>query len=64
MNANRRFGCFLTSACGVYGFSDMKLAHNGSSAPVGQIELHSNKDVLVRGGSGWLLLVNASGPAQ
>jgi hypothetical protein len=26
---------------------------------LGQIELQSEKDLLVRGGSGWLLLVNA-----
>ncbi len=51
---------FSTSACGVYGISDVKLTRNGSSAPVGQIELQSSKDLLVRGGSGWLLLVNAA----
>lgn len=51
---------FSTSACGVYGISDVKLTHNGSADPVGQIELQSDKDLLVRGGSGWLLLVNAS----
>jgi hypothetical protein len=55
---------FSASACGVYGFSDVKLTRNGSSTPVGQIELQSDKDVLVRGGSGWLLLVNASATAQ
>ena len=55
---------FSTSACGVYGFSDVKLTHNGSSAPVGQIELQSDKDLLVRGGSGWFLLVNTSATAH
>ena len=50
---------FSTSACGVYGFSDLNLTRNGSSAPLGQIELQSHKDLLVRGGSGWLLLVDA-----
>ncbi len=49
---------FSTSACGVYGLNDVQLTHNGSSAPVGQIELQSNKDLQVRGGSGWLLVVN------
>ncbi len=53
---------FSTSACGLYGFSNLKLTHAGRTAPVGQIELQSSKDLLVRGGSGWLLLVQpASG---
>ena len=51
---------FSTSACGVYGMSDVKLTHDGSSDPVGQIELESDKDLLVRGGSGWMLVVNAA----
>ncbi|MGO9303413.1 MAG: hypothetical protein ACLP3R_06870, partial [Candidatus Korobacteraceae bacterium] len=51
---------FSTTACGVYGFEDLKLAQTGSSAPVGQITLESAKDILVRDGSGWLLLVNAA----
>jgi hypothetical protein len=55
---------FSTSACGVYGSSDVKLAHNGSTNPIGQIELQSDKDLLVRSGSGWLLLVNAAPAAH
>ncbi len=51
---------FSTTACGVYGFQDLKLAQTGSSAPVGQITLESTKEILVRDGSGWLLLVNAA----
>ncbi len=51
---------FSTSACGVYGLNDVRLTHNGSSAPVGQIELQSDKDLLVRSGSGWLLVVNST----
>ncbi len=51
---------FSTTACGAYGF-DKKLtvAHAGRTPPVGQITLQSSKDILVRGGSGWLLIVNA-----
>ena len=51
---------FSTTACGVYGFQDLKLAQTGSTAPVGQITLESTKEILVRDGSGWLLLVNAA----
>ncbi len=54
---------FSTTACGVYGFEDLRLAHAGKSPPLGQITLQSTKDVLVRGGSGWLLIVN-SAPAS
>jgi hypothetical protein len=51
---------FSTTACGVYGFENLRIAHAGSTAPLKQIILESAKDILVRGGSGWLLLVNAT----
>jgi hypothetical protein len=51
---------FSTTACGIYGFEDLKLTHAGSSAPPGHITLESSKGILIRGGSGWLLLVNAA----
>jgi hypothetical protein len=51
---------FSTTACGLYGFENLKLAQRGSSPPVGQIALESTKEILVRDGSGWLLLVNAA----
>ena len=53
---------FSTTACGTYGLEDVKLAHAGRSAPVGQITLESPKDIEVRGGSGWLLLANPAAP--
>ncbi len=49
---------FSTTACGTYGLENVKVAHTGDSPPLGQITLESPKDILVRGGSGWLLLVN------
>ncbi len=55
---------FSTSACGAYGFSNVKVIHNGSTDPLGQIKLQSNKDLLVRGGSGWLLLINPTPAAK
>lgn len=47
---------FSTTACGVYGLPDVKLAQGGRTPPSGQIELQSTKDLEIRGGSGWLLL--------
>jgi hypothetical protein len=54
---------FSTSACGLYGLEDVKLAHDGRTDPVGQIILESGKSIRVGGGSGWFLLVNAAAPA-
>jgi hypothetical protein len=51
---------FSTTACGIYGFEDLKISHSGDTAPLGQITLESTKDILVRGGSGWLLVVNVA----
>ena len=53
---------FSTSACGPYGLEDVKLAHDGRTAPVGQIVLESGKNVHVGGGSGWFLLVMGASP--
>ena len=54
---------FSTSACGLYGFEDVKLVHDGRTDPVGQIILESGKSIRVGGGSGWFLLVNGAAPA-
>ncbi|MFZ0313996.1 MAG: hypothetical protein WAL85_14915 [Candidatus Korobacteraceae bacterium] len=51
---------FSTTACGIYGFEDLKLTQLGSTPPMGQITLESTKEILVGEGSGWLLLVNAA----
>lgn len=51
---------FSPWACGVYGFTDLQIAHRGRSDPVGEIALLSNGDIHVRGGSGWLLRVSTS----
>jgi hypothetical protein len=54
---------FSTSACGMYGSPGLKLSDAGGTDPLGQIVLASQQDLRLRGGSGWLLLVNASAPA-
>ncbi len=51
---------FSPSACGLYGLSDLRIAHAGSTDPVGEIALQSSRDVHVSGGSGWLLRVDSS----
>ncbi len=51
---------FSTNACGLYGFKDVTLGHAGDTPPIRQISLESSKDILVRSGSGWLLIVNAA----
>ncbi len=51
---------FSPSACGAYGFEDLKIAHAGRQDPVGDIILTSDKNVHVPGGSGLLLRVTTS----
>jgi hypothetical protein len=53
---------FSTSACGPYGFEDVKLVDDGRTNPVGQIILESDKNLHIGGGSGWFLLVVSAGP--
>ena len=48
---------FSTSACGAYGFSDLKIAHAGRATPLGEIVLESPTNVHVTSGSGLLLRV-------
>lgn len=55
---------FSTSACGAYGLPDVKLLDAGWSDPPGLITLESRKDLAIRGGSGWLLLVTATNSAS
>ncbi len=56
-NLEQSLWVFSVSACGVYGLSDVKLLDAGWGEPPGVITLNSRKDLAIRGGSGWLLLV-------
>jgi hypothetical protein len=50
---------FSSAACGTYGLDDVKIESSGKTPPVGEIELTSSRNVEVRAGSGWLLIVVA-----
>ena len=51
---------FSASACGAYGFEDLKIAHAGRQDPMGQIILQSDKNVRLLAGSGLLLRVTGT----
>jgi hypothetical protein len=48
---------FSASACGAYGFEDLKINNAGESDPIGTIVLTSAKKIHIRSGSGLLLSV-------
>jgi hypothetical protein len=50
---------FSSAACGTYGLNDVVVVSSGAADPVGSIILGSSENVLVRGGSGWLLMTVA-----
>jgi hypothetical protein len=50
---------FGSNACGLYGFSNLMLAHAGRTNPVGEIVLTSDQgNIDIRAGSGMLVRVN------
>jgi hypothetical protein len=55
---------FATTACGAYGFSDLRIVNPGWTAPIGQIVLAAKGDVQVFGGSGLLLVTLAPVPCK
>jgi len=54
---------FASDACGIYGMNNIRIGHDGRSAPQGEITLSSREGrFLVRSGSGMLLRVNSNSP--
>ena len=47
---------FSSAACGAYELKDLKIASSGMTPPLGEVVLTSNRDIAIRGGSGWLLI--------
>jgi hypothetical protein len=50
---------FATTACGAYGFADLRIVNPGWTAPLGQIVLAAKGNVQASGGSGLLLVIVA-----
>ena len=48
---------FSSAACGAYGLRYLRIASSGVMPPLGEIVLTSSRNVNIRGGSGWLLIV-------
>jgi hypothetical protein len=59
------FWLFSINACGSYGFDGLTVSHSGRTAPLGEVTLSSNGQMLrIDKGSAMLLLVGGSGPEQ
>jgi hypothetical protein len=51
---------FSSAACGTYDLNKVNIASSGRAFPLGEIELESSGNVVIRGGSGWLLIAVTS----
>jgi len=59
------FWLFSVNASGAYGFGDLKILRSGSTEPLGQVTLTSNRKALnLAKGSAMLLRVDGSGPEE
>jgi hypothetical protein len=58
------FWIFSSSACGTYGFADLKVRGSGAVPPPGDIELISTGNVAIHGGAAWLLITVPKSPVQ
>jgi hypothetical protein len=48
---------FSSAACGTYGLSDVRISSSGVTKRTGEIGLSSDRNINIRSGSGWLLIV-------
>jgi hypothetical protein len=55
---------FSSAACGTYGLREVKVASSGLISRVGEISLTSSRNIDIRGGSGWLLMVAGESSQQ
>ncbi len=51
---------FSSSACGTYDLGSARIANSGATPPLGNISITSDRNLQIRGGSGWLLITVAS----
>ena len=55
---------FSSAACGTYGLPNVKIQSSGVAKPIGEVGLSSNRNIDIRGGSGWLLMVTGESSEQ
>jgi hypothetical protein len=50
---------FSSAACGAYDLGNARIASSGATPPLGNVSITSDRNVQIRGGSGWLLITIA-----
>jgi hypothetical protein len=50
---------FSSSACGTYELGNARIASSGAAPPLGNVSISSDRNLQIRGGSGWLLMTVA-----
>ncbi len=50
---------FSSSACGTYDLGNARIASSGATPPLGNVSISSDRNLQIRGGSGWLLMTVA-----
>ena len=50
---------FSSSACGTYDLGNARIASSGATPPLGNVSISSDRNLQIRGGSGWLLITVA-----
>ncbi len=50
---------FSSSACGMYDLGNARIESSGATPPLGNVSISSDRNLQIRGGSGWLLMTVA-----